>query len=85
VRAYEERKLARAELIAALEHSFAVMKKAMEETPDEKLETMIQFFGPTRKTPVRTAWVLTVSHLHEHLGQLIAYARSNQVAPPWSK
>jgi hypothetical protein len=23
--------------------------------------------------------------LHEHLGQLIAYARSNQVVPPWSK
>lgn len=23
--------------------------------------------------------------LHEHLGQLIAYARMNQIAPPWSK
>ena len=23
--------------------------------------------------------------LHEHLGQLIAYARSNKVTPPWSK
>jgi hypothetical protein len=27
----------------------------------------------------------TVTHLHEHLGQLIAYARSNKVTPPWSK
>jgi hypothetical protein len=25
------------------------------------------------------------THLHEHLGQLIAYARSNNVTPPWSK
>lgn len=23
--------------------------------------------------------------LHEHLGQLIAYARSNGVKPPWSR
>ena len=23
--------------------------------------------------------------LHEHLGQLIAYARANKVTPPWSK
>jgi hypothetical protein len=27
----------------------------------------------------------TVTHLHEHLGQLIAYARSNNVEPPWSR
>lgn len=26
-----------------------------------------------------------VAHLHEHLGQLIAYARSNGIAPPWSQ
>jgi hypothetical protein len=26
-----------------------------------------------------------VPHLHEHLGQLIAYARGNKVTPPWSK
>jgi len=23
--------------------------------------------------------------LHEHLGQLIAYARTNHIVPPWSK
>ncbi len=25
------------------------------------------------------------NHLHEHLGQSIAYARANGIAPPWSK
>jgi hypothetical protein len=25
-----------------------------------------------------------VTHLHEHLGQMIAYARTNGVKPPWS-
>ena len=23
--------------------------------------------------------------MHEHLGQLIAYARTNQIVPPWSR
>jgi hypothetical protein len=26
-----------------------------------------------------------VDDLHEHLGQLIAYARMNDIVPPWSK
>ena len=26
-----------------------------------------------------------ITHGHEHLGQMIAYARSNGVVPPWSK
>jgi hypothetical protein len=30
-------------------------------------------------------WIATATHLHEHLGQLIAYARSNRITPPWSK
>ena len=29
--------------------------------------------------------VTVLSHLHEHLGQSIAYARMNGVAPPWSR
>jgi hypothetical protein len=24
-------------------------------------------------------------HMHEHLGQSIAYARMNGITPPWSK
>jgi hypothetical protein len=28
-------------------------------------------------------WI--VSHGHEHLGQSIAYARTNGIAPPWSE
>ena len=30
-------------------------------------------------------WIGATTHLHEHLGQLIAYARSNGVVPPWSR
>ncbi len=30
-------------------------------------------------------WVRLITHMHEHLGQTIAYARSNEVVPPWSR
>ena len=38
-----------------------------------------------RPTTVGAVWVEAVVHLHEHLGQSIAYARVNEVVPPWSR
>jgi hypothetical protein len=29
--------------------------------------------------------LLVAGDMHEHLGQLIAYARMNQIVPPWSR
>ena len=42
-----------------------------------------KIFGGDR-TIVETSFAV-VDDLHEHLGQLIAYARMNGVTPPWSK
>ena len=39
-------------------------------------------FGQT--FTVQQTWILATTHVHEHLGQMIAYARSNGVKPPWS-
>jgi hypothetical protein len=33
---------------------------------------------------VRGTYLLLLSHAHEHLGQSIAYARTNNVVPPWT-
>ena len=33
----------------------------------------------------RTMILILNNHYHEHLGQLIVYARSNGVVPPWSE
>ena len=55
----------------------------MRKTPDATLETPPK--NSVRKTTTRATWIATVTHLHEHLGQLIAGARSNNVTPPWSK
>ena len=83
VEAYEKRVRSRAEIISELEKSFAFLKQSMSDTTDAKLESSMKMFG--RESAVRTTWVGTATHLHEHLGQLIAYARSNKVVPPWSK
>jgi uncharacterized damage-inducible protein DinB len=83
VTAYEGQTRTRAQMIAEVEKSFAFLKKAMSDTTDARLEASMKVFG--RETTARTTWVMTATHLHEHLGQLIAYARSNNVVPPWSK
>lgn len=83
VAAFEERTMTRDQIIAELEKSFTFLKQAMTDTPAAELEA-----PPTlsiRKITRRGLWISTTTHLHEHLGQLIAYARSNNVTPPWSK
>ena len=81
--AFEKKSLSRDAVLAELQKSFAFLKKAMNDTPDATLDTQVDLFG--RKNTTRGLWILTTTHLHEHLGQLIAYARSNKVVPPWSK
>jgi hypothetical protein len=81
--AFEKKSMSRDAAVAELEKSFAFLKKAMSETPDAKMDAPLEVFG--QKNTHRGLWIATVTHLHEHLGQLIAYARSNKVAPPWSK
>jgi uncharacterized damage-inducible protein DinB len=81
--AYEKRTMPRDSVIASLEASFAHLRKAISDTPDEKLEARISFFG--QEMTGRQLWLATTGHLHEHLGQMIAYARMNRVVPPWSR
>ena len=83
VAAYEARSMTKAQIVAALEQSFAHLHTAMALTTDANAGDAMKFFGMdfTR----RKAMIGTVTHLHEHLGQGIAYARSNNVVPPWSK
>lgn len=81
--AFEKKAVSRDALFAELQKSFAFLKDTMAAAPDAKLNDPIEVFG--QKNTNRGMWILAVTHLHEHLGQLIAYARSNNVVPPWSK
>ena len=81
--AFEKRSMTRDQVIAELAKSFAFLKTSMTAVTDAQLNAPIELFG--QKTTNRSMWITTATHLHEHLGQLIAYARSNKVTPPWSK
>ena len=83
VQAYEGRAMNRAEAIAAVRASFAHLRAAMQDTDDELLARTLSIFG--MEMTGLDLWVMTTTHLHEHLGQVIAYARSNHVVPPWSR
>ena len=81
--AFEKRVMTRDQVISELSKSFAFLKTSMNAVTDAQLSAPIELFG--QKTTNRSMWITTATHLHEHLGQLIAYARSNKVIPPWSK
>jgi uncharacterized damage-inducible protein DinB len=81
--AYERRQLDRDATIAELERSFAHLKKSLSGTPAARLGERVSLFGQPHT--VQQTWILTTTHLHEHLGQLIAYARSNGITPPWGQ
>ena len=48
-----------------------------------KINTPITYYGST--TLPRAATTYTLNDLHEHLGQLVAYARMNTIVPPWTR
>ena len=81
--AFEQRTMTRDQVLAELDKSFSFLKASMKGMSDAQLNIALDVFG--QKTTNRGLWISTVTHLHEHLGQLIAYARSNKVTPPWSK
>lgn len=68
--------------IAMMEKAFSVIKESTARFTDEDLDKEIEAFG--MKFSVRNFMVTMIGHLHEHLGQSIAYARMNGVTPPWS-
>jgi len=67
----------------ALRTSYATLKEALSGLPDKDLSTSVKMFG--RDMTKQGAAFLLIFDQHEHLGQSIAYARSNGVVPPWSK
>ena len=71
----------KAEVVAELKRSFDHLRSAVNKVKD--LEKPVNMFG--KPTSQRAVLVTMLSHLHEHLGQSIAYARMNGVVPPWSR
>ena len=62
--------------------SFDFIKAGIKGLPDANLDNMTDFFG--MKMTVRAVLITLLTHMHEHLGQSIAYARMQGVVPPWT-
>ena len=69
-------------VLEELRRSFDHLRNAMLATSEADLEKPVKMFG--NDTTVRGAFMTALNHLHEHLGQSVAYARINGVVPPWS-
>ncbi|HEY6903986.1 MAG TPA: DinB family protein [Candidatus Acidoferrales bacterium] len=67
----------------ALKASYVNLQKAITGLSDNDLQAPVKLFG--RDMTKQSALMLILEDQHEHLGQSIAYARSNGVVPPWSK
>jgi hypothetical protein len=70
------------EVVSHLRKSFEYCVETVRNLSDEQLDSTIQFFG--RERTVEDAIFIIMGDMHEHLGQAIAYARMNQVVPPWT-
>jgi hypothetical protein len=73
----------KAEVLKHLKEGPAYARQAIGALEPSRIAGTQKLFGGDH-TIVETSFAVTAD-LHEHLGQLIAYARMNGVKPPWSK
>src|SRR5216684_731238 len=72
----------KAKVQEALKKSFEHAREAVTGLSDADMSRAIKMFG--RDATVEGLLFTMANHMHEHLGQAIAYARVNGVVPPWS-
>ena len=73
----------KAQVIDHLNKAFAHAKKELEAADPATLVAKRRVMGQDRAFP--DIVIAVGGDMHEHLGQLIAYARTNHIVPPWSK
>jgi uncharacterized damage-inducible protein DinB len=73
-----DKKVIHEQLVKSFDH----IKNGIKNMSDASLENMVDFFG--QKMTARSVLMVGMSHMHEHLGQSIAYARMVGVVPPWT-
>jgi hypothetical protein len=73
----------KAKIIEALNKGFAHAKAELESLDPAQMTGRRQVMG--KSASAVDAALAIGGDLHEHLGQMIAYARMNKIVPPWSK
>lgn len=78
-----EKMSSKPEVLKHLKEGFAFGRQAVASLTDEQITGIHKIFNHDSQA-IEMAFDMT-DDLHEHLGQLISYARMNGVKPPWSK
>ena len=68
-------------VVALLKRSLHAVSQAFLQAREGELNRRLHFFG--EETTVRRAYLRLLVHTHEHMGQIVAYLRFNDIAPPW--
>jgi len=70
-------------ILEEVKNSFAYAKELIPQVESDQLSETVEFpFGEFSKM---STLLILMEHSGEHKGQLIAYARSNGIVPPWSE
>lgn len=69
-------------VVQVLDESIEHVRQAVESMTEDDLAGHTSLYG--REVPGWAVLTQLVTHMNEHVGQAIAYARMNGVVPPWS-
>ena len=78
-----ERVREKAQVVALLRRSAEHVRTSVRQMPDAQLAQTTTLYG--RRVPQWAVLLQLLTHMNDHLGQSIGYARANGVAPPWSR
>ena len=70
------------EIQEILDRSFTDITATVKKITVKDLEKSVHVFGMDMS--LRNFMLTMLGHMHEHLGQAIAYARTNGIVPPWT-
>jgi uncharacterized damage-inducible protein DinB len=79
----EKKVVDKAEVIAWLRRSLDAVQQAHAGIQPAELQRKVKIAG--KDATVDGMYLRIIVHANEHMGQLIAYARMNGIAPPWSE
>jgi len=79
----EEQPVNKAKVLEELTASFAALHRVLASANAVTLQHPVSLFGADITT--NGELIKLETHIAEHLGQAIAYARMNGIVPPWSK
>ena len=72
------------DIMATLKNSYAYVIEAGKGVADDSFAEELEFPNDM-KFNKRMAMMIAMSHCGEHMGQLISFARMNDITPPWSE